>query len=73
MLKLAPTEKTKFFHLEQLRVGQVLTFFCLVSDPGRSGPGGLLNFCLVFEPGRIGPGALLFFAWCLGPESQCAS
>ena len=45
---------------------QVLFFFCLLSEPGRSEPGALLLFYLVSEPGWFGPGNFVFFcAWCL--------
>ena len=41
-------------------LGQVLPFFNLVTEPGRSEPGALSFFCLVSEPGQSGPGAFFF-------------
>ena len=47
-------------------LGQVLSFFFLVSEPGRSEPGAVFFFCLVSEPGRSGPGALFFLLGIMG-------
>ena len=46
-----------------------LSFFCLVSEPGRSEPGALLLFCLVSEPGWCGPGTLFFLCLVSGPRT----
>ena len=41
--------------------------FCLIYEPGRSGPGAFFFLCLASEPGWSGPG-VLFFAWYLWPD-----
>ena len=54
-------------------LGQVLFFFCLVSEPGRSEPGALLLFYLVTEPGWCGPGTFFFLCVlgvCAGTNDQ---
>ena len=73
MLKLAPTEKTKFFHLEQLRVGQVFTFFAWYLTQVGVGQVVCLIFAWYLSQVGLGQVRFFFFAWCLGPESQCAS
>ena len=51
-------------------LGQVLSFFCLVSNWARAEWARCsLFFCLVTEPGRGGPGGFLCFAWYLEPDT----
>ena len=60
------------FSFLDIFLGKVLSFFYLVPEPGRSGPGAPFFFLLVSQPGRSGPGTV-FFALCLRPDPLCDS
>ena len=60
------------FSFLDIFLGKVLSFFYLVPEPGRSGPGAPFFFC--WYRSQVGVGQVrFFFALCLRPDPLCDS